>query len=244
MIGREGARVRPRISRPPPPAAARARTIPVLGYASVDWEVGDRLSVGLHEQAGSIASECERRELQLLEVVSERAPERGRALERPGLGYALDAIAAGKAQALVVTELSRLSHSLADLGQLLEWFGRFDGRLVSMAEDLDTGELCGGRVATVLIGVAKWEKARLVARTRNGLQAARRKGARGVADDPALQERIVGMRADGMTLQAIADRLNAEGIPTVRGGTKWRPSSVQAAVGYRRQTPSDDGYVR
>ena len=37
-----------------------------------------------------------------------------------------------------------------------------------------------------------------------------------------------------MTLQAIADRLNAEGIPTVRGGAKWRPSSVQAAVGYRR----------
>ena len=42
------------------------------------------------------------------------------------------------------------------------------------------------------------------------------------------------MRAQGMTLQAIADRLNAEGVPTVRGGAKWRHSSVQAAVGYRR----------
>jgi hypothetical protein len=37
-----------------------------------------------------------------------------------------------------------------------------------------------------------------------------------------------------MTLQAIADRLNAEGVPTLRGGRQWRPSSVQAAVGYRR----------
>jgi hypothetical protein len=37
-----------------------------------------------------------------------------------------------------------------------------------------------------------------------------------------------------MTLQAIADRLNEEGVPTLRGGEKWRPSSVQAAVGYRR----------
>jgi hypothetical protein len=37
-----------------------------------------------------------------------------------------------------------------------------------------------------------------------------------------------------MTLQAIADRLNAEGVPTLRGGKLWRPSSVQVALGYRR----------
>jgi hypothetical protein len=34
--------------------------------------------------------------------------------------------------------------------------------------------------------------------------------------------------------KAIADRLNEESVPTLRGGEKWRPSSVQAAVGYRR----------
>jgi hypothetical protein len=37
-----------------------------------------------------------------------------------------------------------------------------------------------------------------------------------------------------MTLQAIADVLNEEGVPTLRGGAKWRPSSVQRAAGYRR----------
>jgi hypothetical protein len=37
-----------------------------------------------------------------------------------------------------------------------------------------------------------------------------------------------------MTLQAIADTLNAEGVPTLRGGAEWRPSSVQAAAGYKR----------
>ena len=35
-------------------------------------------------------------------------------------------------------------------------------------------------------------------------------------------------------MQAIADQLNADGIPTVRGGAKWRRSSVQAAAGYER----------
>ena len=42
------------------------------------------------------------------------------------------------------------------------------------------------------------------------------------------------MRRQGMTLQAIADQLNAEDTPTLRGGAEWRPSSVQAAAGYRR----------
>ncbi len=61
-----------------------------------------------------------------------------------------------------------------------------------------------------------------------------------VADSPELKERIVGMRAQGMTLQAIADVLNAEGVPTVRGGACWRPSSVHAATGYKRRENGDD----
>jgi hypothetical protein len=50
----------------------------------------------------------------------------------------------------------------------------------------------------------------------------------------ALKERIKAMRESGMTLQAIADSLNAENVPTLRGGTMWRPSGVQAAAGYSR----------
>ena len=41
------------------------------------------------------------------------------------------------------------------------------------------------------------------------------------------------MRAED-DLQAIADTLNERGVPTLRGGQQWRPSSVQAAAGYRR----------
>jgi hypothetical protein len=52
-------------------------------------------------------------------------------------------------------------------------------------------------------------------------------------------DRIATMRAQGMTLQAIADQLNAENVPTLRGGMKWRPSSIQAASGYRRPGPRE-----
>jgi hypothetical protein len=44
-----------------------------------------------------------------------------------------------------------------------------------------------------------------------------------------------------MTLQAIADALNEDGVPTLRGGAKWRPSSVQSALGYKRPRPSRAG---
>ena len=42
------------------------------------------------------------------------------------------------------------------------------------------------------------------------------------------------MRAAGMTLHGIADTLNAEGFPTARGGSQWRPSSMEGACGYVR----------
>jgi DNA invertase Pin-like site-specific DNA recombinase len=169
-----------------------------------------------------------------MEIVREREPERGSSLERPGLGYALQRIAAGEARGLVVAELSRLTHSAPDLGRVLEWFSRSDARLVAAAEGLDTDDQASGVAVRALIQVSGWERERLVERTRNGMQAARRKGPPGVADNPELRDRIAAMRADGMTLQAIADRLNSDGVPTVRGGAKWRPSSVQAAAGYRR----------
>jgi DNA invertase Pin-like site-specific DNA recombinase len=103
---------------------------------------------------------------------------------------------------------------------------------------LDTGSAAGRLTARTLISVGEWEGQRIAEQTRKGLAAARaRRGTTGrpaVEDRPALKERIVAMRNEGMTLQAIADRLNEERVPTLRGGSEWRPSSVQAAAGYRR----------
>ncbi len=52
----------------------------------------------------------------------------------------------------------------------------------------------------------------------------------------ALRERILAMKADGMTLQEIADRLTAEGVPTLGGVRRWQPWSVHAAT--RPTTPA------
>jgi DNA invertase Pin-like site-specific DNA recombinase len=220
--------------RPVPVPDGRADT-PMLGYAIVSAPTGSVERRELGEQAEEIAGECRRRGLELLELVREREPRNGKGFERPGLGYALERISAGEARGLVVSELSRLSRTPAELGEILEWFTRSKARLVAVAQGLDTDERQGRLAARTLIEVSAWERERLRERTQKGLQAARLNGRRAVADDPELRERIAGMRAQGMTLQAIADRLNEEGVPTVRGGAKWRPSSIQAAAGYKRR---------
>ena len=208
--------------------------IPVVGYASVAAGDGGSSNGDLRAQAERILTACARRGLSLVEVVREREPTRGHAFERPGLGYALTRISSGAAEGIVVTELSRLTRSVPELGRVLEWLSRSDARLIAAAPDLDTGDEGGRLTARTIIELSHWERERLSERTRKGMEKARRKGPPSVGDDPELNDRIGAMRTEGMTLQAIADRLNFDGVPTVRGGAKWRPSSVQAAAGYRR----------
>jgi DNA invertase Pin-like site-specific DNA recombinase len=206
---------------------------PVIGYVTVSSE-GQR-----SEADGSvreIEEACERAAWELAEVVTDR--ESGRGLERPGLAYALKQIADGKARGLVVSDLRRLSRSIVDLGALMEWFRDARAGLVALDLDVDTSTPAGQEVAATLITLGDWERERIAKRTRSGLAEVRASGRPtgrpAVSDRPGLVERITAMRAANMTLQAIADQLNAEGVPTMRGGAMWRPSSVQAALGYRR----------
>jgi peptidoglycan hydrolase-like protein with peptidoglycan-binding domain/DNA invertase Pin-like site-specific DNA recombinase len=222
---------------------------PVFGYATVSPLDPHGEGEDFRAQAEAIVSECKRRNLPLLQVVREREPNHDQGRDRPGLNYALRRISAGEAQGLVVAELSRLGGSAAELGEVLDCLSRSRARLVAAAEGLDTAEQAGELAGRVLIQVSDWEHTRRGEHAPTGLEAARRKGQPSVADNPELQRRIARMRAEGMSLRAIANRLNEEGVPTVRGGAKWRASSVQAATGYHRprggrlaqtRSPDDD----
>jgi peptidoglycan hydrolase-like protein with peptidoglycan-binding domain/DNA invertase Pin-like site-specific DNA recombinase len=209
----------------------------VVGYATAPKTEGSGGAL-VREQAAAIDALCERQGWRLLELVRDVEEPRVKGLDRPGLTYAIERLATGEASCLAVSQLRRLSPSAADLGRILESIASNGGRLVVLDVDIDTALPAGRKAANVLISVGAWERERVGQRTRKGLEAARAKGQRvsrpAVEDVPELKERIAAMRANGLTLQGIADRLNAEGVPTLRGGEKWRPSSVQAAVGYRR----------
>jgi DNA invertase Pin-like site-specific DNA recombinase len=193
----------------------------------------------------AIGTLCERRGWPLVKVVHDVEPASDRINDHPGLFHVLEQIAAGDAHGIVVARLRDLTGAVSDLGDLLKWLRESEAFLVALDLELDTREPAGRLAAQALAEVSDWERRRIADRTRSGLAAARSRSAGGsrpsVRDDPELSDRIRSMRADGMSLQAIADRLNAEGVPTLRGGRQWRPSSVQAAAGYKRPTHRANG---
>jgi hypothetical protein len=177
-------------------------------------------------QIAAIDALCDQRGWELVEIVrdvgSPAERDDGRALS-----YALERLAGDGPSCLVVAELGRLGRSADELDHVIQSLRAREVRLVAIDVDLDTGTEDGRLATEALISVARLDHGA---------------GSRPAVDDlPALRQHIVAMRSSGMTLQAIANRLNAEGVPTLRGGKLWRPSSVQVALGYRRPGQSRVG---
>src|SRR4051794_33466945 len=185
----------------------------VIGYLTTTTDAWSDADEG---SAAAIEATCEHSALELLEIVCDR--ENGEAFDRPGLSYALEQIAEGRSRGLLVSDLQSLGGSADDVGALVAWLRDVDARLM------------------VLDGPERQVRHH---EARNGSAGARLRGAPALKDHPELMERIRTMRSANMTLQQIADQLNAERIPTLRGGQEWRPSSIQVALGYRRPGERD-----
>jgi DNA invertase Pin-like site-specific DNA recombinase len=209
---------------------------PVIGYVSVGEQERRANGEEYAAQARAIASFCSRYGLQLVRIVRDVVGDVGRAAAAPGLQHACKALTANEARALVVQDFGRLTRSPARLSLLLRWFADADRTLIAIDNQLDTSTPAGRATARALIEVGEWDRQR-AAQRRTGNHSHNSRPS--VRDVPELHARIAAMREAGMSLHAIADRLNAEGVPTLRGGSRWRPSSVQAAVGYKRPAARD-----
>lgn len=216
-------------SKPPPHQSAQPVQVRALGYVS--GHSARRGDPGLTQQAAAIDRFCAHREWRLVGLVRDVEP--GKRLPRPALAHAIERLGSGEASCLVVAELKRLCPSVAELGEILKAVDQTGARLISLKPAIDTGSRAGRAALGVLISVSGWERERRAKMT----STARTKTPSPQTIEPKLKRQITRMRGAGMTLQAIADALNEAHVPTVRGGAKWRPSSVQAALGYKRPRP-------
>ena len=209
----------------------------VLAYCRVSTAEQAASGSGLAAQEATIAAECARRGWELVDTVVD-AGASAASLDRPGFCRLLERLATGEADGLVVAKLDRASRSVVDLANLLAWCARADVAFTALDLGVDTTTPTGRLVANVMVSVAEWERSIIGQRTRDALAAIRADGrpisGPSVADQAELTARIRAMRTAGATFQSIADRLNAEGVPTLRGGALWRVSAVQSAAGYRR----------
>ena len=139
----------------------------------------------------------------------------------------------GKAAGLLVAKMDRLSRSVVDGAGLMERAAR-EGWALHFADlDIDTSTPAGEMAANIIISGSQYERRLISQRTRDALAAKRARGER-LGAAPALPmevtRRIIDERANGLTFQAIADGLMADGIPTARGKTRWFPATIKAVT--------------
>jgi len=215
-------------------------TLRAIGYARVSTSEQVVSGAGLVDQRRKLIAEIEHRGWDLADLVVDEG-ESGKDLDRPGIRGALDRLAAGDADALVVTKLDRLTRSTLDFAEMLAWAGRLGVRLLVLDLGIDTSTETGKLVASVMASVAEWERGAIASRTRDAAAIRRSRGEKTGrpsvrSTNPETANRIAAMRAELTpagrhlhTWQAIADQLNTEGVPTIRRGALWRVSAVQSA---------------
>lgn len=210
-----------------------------IGYIRVSTQEQADSRLSLDAQRDAIERECQRRGWRLLGIY-EDAGLSGKDIEsRPGLQTALRLLKIRAADGLVVTKLDRLSRSIKDAGDVLERALDEGWALTTLDFDLDTSTPQGEAMAGVLAVFNRLERRMIGQRTKEALAQKKAQGftlGRPVELKPAIESRIVAMRRRGLTLQAIADRLNASKVPTARGAASWLPTTVARVVNRNHKT--------
>jgi DNA invertase Pin-like site-specific DNA recombinase len=141
----------------------------------------------------------------------------GTARSRPELDRLLDQLRQG--DVITVTKYDRLARSLRDLLEIVDTIQAHGAGFRSLAEDIDTTTPAGRLVFHVFASIAQFERERISERTKEGLEAARKRGrvgGRPPALSPVQRDEVKRMRDDeGRNLSEIA-RIFEVSVKTVR----------------------------
>lgn len=141
----------------------------------------------------------------------------GSTRKRPQLNLLLDQLRPG--DVIVVTKYDRLARSLRDLLDIVEAIKERGGGFRSVAEDIDTTTPAGRLVFHVFASIAQFERERISERTREGLEAAKKRGrvgGRPPALSAAQRDEVRRMRdEEGRRLTEIAQLFRVS-VKTVR----------------------------
>src|SRR6185312_11706887 len=108
----------------------------LLGYVRVSTVEQEHSGQSLDAQERQLVAHATSRDWWITRIAREQAS--GKDLDRPRLQEILQSLADGEADGLIVTRLDRLTRSIADFIQLVEWFMNADKALIVLDFDLDT----------------------------------------------------------------------------------------------------------
>lgn len=168
--------------------------------------------------------------------------------KRPGLLTALGALAEHGAGVLVVAKRDRLARDPMVAAMAEAGAKRVGARVVSAAgEGTDSDDPTAILMRRIVDAFAEYERLVIKARIKSAMAVKRSRGealggtapygyrlaADGVAvePDPAEQSviaRVQALRDEGLSIRAVADRLNADRVPA--RGKRWHPTTVARLV--------------
>jgi DNA invertase Pin-like site-specific DNA recombinase len=206
-----------------------------IAYLRVSTEKQADKGVSLDAQRAKVEAYASLYDLTLVDVIVD-AGVSAKTLDRPGLTRALAMLKAGKADALLVVKLDRLTRSVRDLGDLVAGpFAPGRAALLSVGEQIDTRSAAGRLVLNVLASVSQWEREAIGERTSAAMQHMATEGqftggearygyavgADGALVDVADEQAVIGvardLRASGASLRSVAAELTARGYASRTG---------------------------
>ncbi len=217
-------------------------------YRRVSGEEQKTKGYSLPDQRAEQLEYCARESLEIVKEF-EDAGYSGKFLERPDLDELRDLVATGSVNVVVVSKRDRLARGLY-AGYLKNEFKRRGVELAaldSITEDTPYGEL----LENTLDNFSEFERFMIADRMRRGKRSKSKQGklVAGPQSDygfryndardgyevdevrMALVRRIFRMvGVEGMTLNAVAGRLEAEGIPAPRGGRTWNRPTLRKFI--------------
>ena len=211
-----------------------------IGYVRVST---DDQHLGPEAQRDALVRWCDANGAELLAVYVDHGVSGGAPLDkRPALLDALDALAENGAGVLLVAKRDRLARNVM-IAAMVERMAERVGASIVAADGAGNGNSPEATLMRHMVDAfAEYERAIIRARTRTALAVKARKGERvgqvpfgyrlaadGVhlAAEPR-EQRVIALvqdlRAEGLTIRAIAGRLNADNVPA--RGKRWHPTTV------------------
>lgn len=203
--------------------------IKVAGYIRVST---DKQDISPEVQRSELEREAERMGYELT-VVEELAVSAATIAKRPLMRELLEDLRAGKFHALMVSKLDRLSRNMEDGTRLLADSQRQGWRIICLDLGVDTATVMGAGMYNMALNFAEIERRLIGKRTKDAMQQKASEGKHmgrvSVLAD-GTRDKIHQLKDEGKSLRKIGEQLEAEGILTATGKTKWHASTIKSVL--------------
>lgn len=204
-----------------------------LLYARVSTQMQVNDGMSLDAQERDLKRAAEHAGFTEFELLREEGRSGKSIKGRPVLSEALERLDRGDAAAIFVTRIDRLARSTQDFLSIVDRAHNNGWRIVMLDLNLDTASYQGRFVVTIMSALAEMERAIIAERQKDVHKDRREKGLKWGVDlgpkrviSDELYQQMKDWKTAGMSYNAIARKLNADGVKTALD-KKWYAGTIK-----------------